>query len=105
MKTYERVELQLHHSLSQHYLEVSGQLHAPAALSLGKEPPVPIGKRLGGPLPEIDLRLSRPKPVLSIIAHPLNLCFLSLRLIHIKKFQWHMGEWRHSSIFLFARWR
>jgi hypothetical protein len=29
-------------SLPQHYLEVSGQLHAPATLPLGKEPPVPI---------------------------------------------------------------
>jgi hypothetical protein len=28
---------------SQHYMEVSGQLHAPAALPPGKEPLVPIG--------------------------------------------------------------
>jgi hypothetical protein len=28
-------------------LEVSGQLHAPAALPPGKEPPVPIGKEAG----------------------------------------------------------
>jgi hypothetical protein len=27
----------------QHYLEVSGQLHAPAALPTEKEPQVPIG--------------------------------------------------------------
>jgi hypothetical protein len=28
---------------------VSGQLHAPAALPPGKEPPVPIGRKMGGP--------------------------------------------------------
>jgi hypothetical protein len=28
-------------------MEVSGQLHAPTALSPGKEPPVPIGKEAG----------------------------------------------------------
>jgi hypothetical protein len=28
-------------------LEVSGQLHAPAALPPGKEPPVPIGQEVG----------------------------------------------------------
>jgi hypothetical protein len=30
-------------------MEVSGQLHAPAALPPGKEPLVPIDRRLGGP--------------------------------------------------------
>jgi hypothetical protein len=30
-------------------LEVSDQLHAPAALPPGKEPPVPLDRRLGGP--------------------------------------------------------
>jgi hypothetical protein len=30
-------------------MEVSGQLHAPAALPPGKEPPVPIDTRLSGP--------------------------------------------------------
>jgi len=29
---------------------MSGQLHAPVALPPGKEPQVPLGKRLGGPL-------------------------------------------------------
>jgi hypothetical protein len=29
--------------LARHYMEVSGQLHAPAALPPGKEPLVPIG--------------------------------------------------------------
>jgi len=29
-------------------MEVSDQLHAPAALSLGKEPPVPIGQEIVG---------------------------------------------------------
>jgi hypothetical protein len=29
--------------LTSHWMEVSGQLHVPAALSPGKEPPVPIG--------------------------------------------------------------
>jgi hypothetical protein len=30
-------------------MEVSGQLHAPAALPPGKKPVVPIESRLGGP--------------------------------------------------------
>jgi hypothetical protein len=30
-------------------MEVSGQLHALAALPLGKEPPYPLDRRLGGP--------------------------------------------------------
>jgi hypothetical protein len=30
-------------------MEVSGQLHAPAALPAGKEPPVPMDRRLGAP--------------------------------------------------------
>jgi hypothetical protein len=30
-------------------MEVSGQLHDPAALPLGKEPPVPIGQAAGWP--------------------------------------------------------
>jgi hypothetical protein len=34
-------------SLLRHYLEESGQLHASAALSPGKEPPVPIGWECG----------------------------------------------------------
>jgi hypothetical protein len=45
MKTYGGMEIWLHHSLLVHYLEVSGQLHASAAL-----PPVFNGKRrLAGP--------------------------------------------------------
>jgi hypothetical protein len=32
---------------SQYYMEVSSQLHALATLSLGKEPPVPIGYDAG----------------------------------------------------------
>jgi hypothetical protein len=34
-------------SWPRHYLEVSGQLHAPAALPPRKEPPVPIGEEVG----------------------------------------------------------
>jgi hypothetical protein len=30
-------------------MEISGQPHTPAALLLGKEPPLPIDRRLGGP--------------------------------------------------------
>jgi hypothetical protein len=30
-------------------MEVSGQLHAPTALTSGKEPLVPLDRRLGGP--------------------------------------------------------
>jgi hypothetical protein len=55
-------------------MEVSGQLHAPAALPSGKEPPVPIGYEAGWapqpvwkavektllPLPGIELRPSSP---------------------------------------------
>jgi hypothetical protein len=37
MKAYGRVDVQIHV-----FLEVSGQLHASAALLPGKEPPVPI---------------------------------------------------------------
>jgi hypothetical protein len=37
MKTQGGIELQLHHSWSRHWIEVSGQLHNPAALSQGKE--------------------------------------------------------------------
>jgi hypothetical protein len=32
-----------------HYMEVSGQLHAPAALPPGKSPWYPLDRRLGGP--------------------------------------------------------
>jgi hypothetical protein len=34
-------------SCPRHYLEVSGQFHASAALPLGKEPPAPMGLRAG----------------------------------------------------------
>jgi hypothetical protein len=34
-------------SWPRHYLEVSGQLHTPAALPPGKEPPVPIREEIG----------------------------------------------------------
>jgi hypothetical protein len=30
-------------------MEASGQLHALAALHMGKEPPIPLDRRLGGP--------------------------------------------------------
>jgi hypothetical protein len=39
MKTYGGVEVQLHISWPRHYIEVSGQLHAPATLPLGKGAP------------------------------------------------------------------
>jgi hypothetical protein len=32
-----------------HYMEVGGQLHAPAAYSHGKSPCYPLDRRLGGP--------------------------------------------------------
>jgi hypothetical protein len=38
MKTYEEMEVQLHQSSSRHKMEVSSQLHAPAALPPGKSP-------------------------------------------------------------------
>jgi hypothetical protein len=43
MKTYGVVERELHHSWLRHQMEVSGQLHDPAALTPGKSPSVPIG--------------------------------------------------------------
>jgi hypothetical protein len=54
MKTcYEEVEVYIHVFLAgpRYQLEVSGQLHAPAALPSGKESPVPhcIGGWLGTP--------------------------------------------------------
>jgi hypothetical protein len=47
MKTYGGVEVQIHYFWPGHWLEVCGQLHAPAALPPGKEPPVPIGQEAG----------------------------------------------------------
>jgi hypothetical protein len=40
---------------------MSGQLHAPAALPPGKEPPVPIDKKLGGPQ-DVEEKNSQPPP-------------------------------------------
>jgi hypothetical protein len=72
MKTY---ELSLDHSRPRHYIELTSHLHAPAALSPGKELSVPIGQRLSGPwsqsgpygaqknllpVPGIELRPSSP---------------------------------------------
>jgi hypothetical protein len=37
------------HSRPRHWMEVSGLLHAPATLSLGKSPWYPLDRRLGGP--------------------------------------------------------
>jgi hypothetical protein len=42
MNTYGGVEVWRHHSWPRHEMEVSGQLHALAALLPGKERPVPI---------------------------------------------------------------
>jgi len=46
---------------------VSGQLHAPAALPPGKEPLVPIDRRLGGPQSRFghsggEVKNSQPSP-------------------------------------------
>jgi hypothetical protein len=51
MKAYGGVDVESHILLTSALAGVSGQLHAKAALSPGKEPPVPMGwnKRLGGP--------------------------------------------------------
>jgi hypothetical protein len=38
MNTYGRVEVELHHSLIGHLMEVSAQLHTPAILHLVKSP-------------------------------------------------------------------
>jgi hypothetical protein len=42
MKIYGLMEVYLHNSWPRHYMEVSGQFHAPAALPTGKESLVPI---------------------------------------------------------------
>jgi len=47
MKTYKRVQVQFHAFLSSALDGISGQLHAPAALTPEKEPPVPTGKEAG----------------------------------------------------------
>jgi hypothetical protein len=49
MKTYKRVQVQFHAFLSSALDGISGQLHAPAALTPEKEPPVPTGKEAGWP--------------------------------------------------------
>jgi hypothetical protein len=49
MKTYGGVEVQLQHSRLRHQKQVSGQLHAPAALPPGNHPRYPLERRLGGP--------------------------------------------------------
>jgi hypothetical protein len=43
MKTYVGVKVYLHLSRPRHYMEVSGQLHAPNALPRGKELHLPFG--------------------------------------------------------------
>jgi hypothetical protein len=47
MNTYGTAELYLHTFFILYYMEVSGQLHASAALPLGKKPPVTIGWNAG----------------------------------------------------------
>jgi hypothetical protein len=42
MKTYWWAEVHLHYSWPQHSTGISGQYHAPGALPLWKQPPVPI---------------------------------------------------------------
>jgi hypothetical protein len=41
------VKIKLHHSWPRHWVEVSGQLHAPAALSTWQKPPVLIRQEAG----------------------------------------------------------
>jgi hypothetical protein len=47
MKANGGVGVQIHVFLNWHYLKVSGQLNAPAALTPEKEPPVYIGQEAG----------------------------------------------------------
>jgi hypothetical protein len=49
MKTYRGVDVEIHIFLTSALVGVSGQLHAPAALPLGKSPRYPFYRRLGGP--------------------------------------------------------
>jgi hypothetical protein len=43
------VEVYLHHSRPRRYMEVGGQLHAPANLSPGEKPQYPLDRMLGQP--------------------------------------------------------
>jgi hypothetical protein len=47
MKAYGGVEVWPHHSWLRHLMKMSGKLHAPAALSLGEEPPITISSDTG----------------------------------------------------------
>jgi hypothetical protein len=49
MKTYGGVEVELHVSWPRHYMEVSDQLHASAALPTWKSPRYSLDRRLGEP--------------------------------------------------------
>jgi hypothetical protein len=49
MKAYGRVDVYIHFSWPRHYLEVSGQFHAMAALLQGESPRYQLDRRLGGP--------------------------------------------------------
>jgi hypothetical protein len=49
VKTYRGVEVYLHPSWPWYWMEVSDQLHAPVALTLGKDPLILIGWEAGGP--------------------------------------------------------
>jgi hypothetical protein len=49
MKIYGLVEVYLHYSRSRYQIELSGLLHAPAALLPGNRPRYPLDKRLGMP--------------------------------------------------------
>jgi hypothetical protein len=49
MEACEGVDKKFHAFLTSAVAGINGQIHVTAALSPSKEPPVPIGKRLGKP--------------------------------------------------------
>jgi len=48
IKAYDEMEIQLHSTLTSTTDAVSGQLHVPATLTLGKESVVPTEQKAGG---------------------------------------------------------
>jgi hypothetical protein len=70
MKTYGGVEVQRHHFLPWHEMEVIGQPHSPAALSPEKEPLISIGYDAGSAPEPVWTLWSREKPSRYRLSYP-----------------------------------